>query len=63
MLTQKFGAKQFAENEMSGDGKNPVVPVDVVSGIVQQPSEVSQHTTSVTTAMRHLVAEIPNCWR
>ena len=58
--TEKFGAKQFAEREMSGDGRNPVVPVDVVQGIVSQLSEVSQHTTSATTAMRHLVAEIAN---
>ena len=33
---------------------------DVVQGIVNQLSEVSQHTTSATTAMRHLVAEITN---
>ena len=45
---------------MSGNGRNPVVPVDVVQGIVSQLSEVSQHTTSATTAMRHLVAEIAN---
>ena len=45
---------------MSGDGRNPVVPVDVVQGIVSQLSEVSQHTTSATTAMRHLLAEIAN---
>ena len=37
---------------------NPIVPVDVVQGIVQQLSTVSQHTTTATTAMRHLVAEI-----
>ena len=43
---------------MSGDGRNPAVPVDVVSGVVEQLSEVSQHTTSATTAMSHLVAEI-----
>ena len=42
---------------MSADG-NPVVPVDVVQGIVQQLSTVSQHTSSATTAMRHLVSEI-----
>ena len=60
MRTEKFGAKQFAELEMSGDGRNPVVPVDVVQGIVSQLSEVSQHTTSATTAMRHLVAEMAN---
>ena len=35
-----------------------VVPVDVVSGIVRQLTEVSQHTTSASNAMRHLVAEI-----
>ena len=43
---------------MSGDECATVVPVEVVQGIVQQLSTVSQHTTSVTTAMRHLVAEI-----
>ena len=43
---------------MSGDGKTSVVPVDVVSGTVQQLSEVSQHTTSASNATRHLVAEI-----
>ena len=43
---------------MSGKGKTTVVPVDVVSGIVQQLSEVSQHTTSAPNAMNHLVAEI-----
>ena len=42
---------------MSADG-NPIVPVDVVQGIVQQLSTVSLHTTSATTAMRHLVSEI-----
>ena len=57
---REFGAKQFAEWEMSGYGRNQVVPVDVVQGIVSQLSEVSQHTTSATTAMRHLVAEIAN---
>ena len=45
---------------MSGDRRNPIVPGDVVHGIVNQLSEVSQHTTSATTAMRHLVAEIAN---
>ena len=35
-----------------------MVPVDVVQGIVNQLSEVSQHTTSATTAIRHLVTEI-----
>ena len=55
--TEKFAAKQFAESEMSGDWRNPVVPVDVVSWIVQQLSEVSQHTKLATTAMRHVVAE------
>ena len=45
---------------MSGDSRNPVVPVDVVQEIVNQLSEVSQHTTSATTAMMHLVAEITN---
>ena len=43
---------------MSGADGNPIVPVDVVQGIVQQLSTVSQHPTSATTAMRHLVAEI-----
>ena len=43
---------------MSGADGNPIVPVDVVHGIVQQLSTVSQHTTSATTAMRHLVSEI-----
>ena len=42
---------------MSADG-NPIVPVDVVQEIVQQLATVSQHTTTATTAMRHLVAEI-----
>ena len=56
--TEKFGVKLIAEGEMSGNARNPVVPVDVVPGIVQQLSEVSQHTTSATTSMRHFVAEI-----
>ena len=43
---------------MSGADGNPIVPVDVVQWIVQQLSTVSQHTTSATTAMRHLVSEI-----
>ena len=43
---------------MSGADGTTVVPVDVVQGIVQQLSTVSQHTTTATTAMRHLVAEI-----
>ena len=42
---------------MSADG-NPIVPVDVVQGIVQELDMVSQHTSSATTAMRHLLAEI-----
>ena len=42
---------------MSAEG-NPIVPVDVVQGIVQQLATVSQHTMSATTAIRHLVAEI-----
>ena len=42
---------------MSAEG-NPIVPVDVVQGIVQQLATVSQHTTTATTAMRHLVSEI-----
>ena len=41
--TEKFGVKQFAENEMSGDGRNPVVPVDVVQWIVNQ-LYVPRHT-------------------
>ena len=60
MCTDEVGAKQFVEWEMSGDVRNPVVPVDVVHGIVNQLYKVSQHTTSATTAMRHLVAEIAN---
>ena len=43
---------------MSGTEVNPIVPVDVVQGIVQQLATVSQHTTTATAAMRHLVAEI-----
>ena len=43
---------------MSGADGNPLVPVDVVQGIVQQLSTVSQHTTTATAAMRHLVSEI-----
>ena len=43
---------------MSGADCNPIVPVDVVQLIMQQLSTVSQHTTSATTAMRHLVSEI-----
>ena len=43
---------------MSGADGTTVVPVDLVQGIVQQLSTVSQHTTTATTAMRHLVAEI-----
>ena len=42
---------------MSAEG-NTIVPVDVVQGIVQQLATVSQHTTTATTAMRHLVSEI-----
>ena len=42
---------------MSAEG-NPIVPVDVVQGIVQQLATVSQHTTTATTAMRRLVSEI-----
>ena len=42
---------------MSADG-NAIVPVDVVQGIVQELDMVSQHTSSSTTAMRHLVSEI-----
>ena len=58
MRTDKFGAKQLKGLEMSGADGTTVVPGDVVQGIVQQLSTVSQHTTSATTAMRHLVAEI-----
>ena len=43
---------------MPGEEGTTVVPVDVVQGFVQQLSTVSQHTTSATTDMRHLVAEI-----
>ena len=43
---------------MSGAEDNPIVPVDVVQGIVRQLATVSQHTTTATTAMRHLVSEI-----
>ena len=43
---------------MAGADGNPIVPVDVVQGIVQQLATVSQHTTTATTAMRHFVAEI-----
>ena len=42
---------------MSADGST-IVPVDVVQGIVSELAMVSQHTSSATTAMRHLVAEI-----
>ena len=57
VCTEKFGAKQQKRGEMSAEG-NPIVPVDVVQGIVQQLATVSQHTTTATTAMRHLVSEI-----
>ena len=40
---------------MSGADGSTIVPVDVVQGIVQQLATVSQHTTTATTAMRHLV--------
>ena len=43
---------------MSGADGSTIVPVDVVQGIVEQLATVSQHTTSATTAMRHLVSEI-----
>ena len=43
---------------MSGADGSTIVPVDVVQGIVQQLATVSQHTSSATTAMRHLVSEI-----
>ena len=42
---------------MSADGST-IVPVAVVQGIVSELAMVSQHTSSATTAMRHLVAEI-----
>ena len=42
---------------MSADG-NAIVPVDVVQGSVSELAMVSQHTSSATTAMRHLVSEI-----
>ena len=48
---------QTTEEVRGADG-NPIVPVDVVQGIVQQLATVSQHTTTATTAMRHLVSEI-----
>ena len=47
MRTKKFGVKQLEEGEMSGDGRNPVVPVDVVSGNVQQLSEVPAYNAGV----------------
>ena len=47
---------------MSGADGNTIVPVDVVQGIVQQLATVSQHTTSATTAMRHLVSKIACLW-
>ena len=43
---------------MSGADGSTIVPVDVVQGIVQQLATMSQHTSSATTAMRHLVSEI-----
>ena len=43
---------------MSGADGSTIVPVDVVQGIVRQLATVSQHTSSATTAMRHLVSEI-----
>ena len=58
VCTEQFGAKQLTGSEMSGEEGTIVVPVDVVQGIVQQLATVSQHTTSATTSMRHLVAEI-----
>ena len=58
VCTEKFGTKQLKGCAMSGAEGNPIVPVDVVQGIVQQLATVSQHTTSATTAMRHLVSEI-----
>ena len=57
MCTEKIGAKQQKSGEMSAEG-NPIVPVDVVQGIVQQLATVSQHTTSATTAISYLVLEI-----
>ena len=42
---------------MSADGST-IVPVDVVQVIVHQLVMVSQHTTTATTAIRHLVSEI-----
>ena len=45
--------------EAAATGVPPeVVPVDVVSGIVHQLTEVSQHSISASKAMRDLVAEI-----
>ena len=43
---------------MSGADGSTIVPVDVVQGIVQLLATVSQHTTTATTAMRHLVSEV-----
>ena len=43
---------------MTGADGSTIVPVDVVQGIVPQLATVSQHTTTATTAMRHLVSEI-----
>ena len=43
---------------MSGADGSTIVPVDVVQGIVHQLATVSQHTTTATTAMSHLVSEI-----
>ena len=36
---------------MSGADGNPVVPVDVVQGIVQQFATVSQHTTTMVEVL------------
>ena len=55
---REVGAKQLKGREMSGEEGPTMVPVDVVQGIVQQLATVSQLTTTATTAMRHLVAEI-----
>ena len=43
---------------MSGADSGTIVPVDVVQGIVQQLATVSQHTSTATMAMRHLVSEL-----
>ena len=58
VCTDEFGAKRLNGKGMSGADGNPTVPVDVVQGIVQQLATVSQHTSTATTAMIHLVSEL-----